>query len=72
VLLEEAGRALSAREVSEVFDLPVLARVPVKSLIARSVDAGVLAGRLPDPLARAASDLLDRIGSRTDRNGAAA
>ena len=72
VLLEESGRALSAREVSEVFDLPVLARVPVKSLIARSVDAGVLAGRLPDPLARAASDLLDRIGSRTDRNGAAA
>ena len=72
VLLEEPGRALSAREVSEVFDLPVLARVPVKSLIARSVDAGVLAGRLPDPLARAASDLLDRIGSRTDRNGAAA
>ena len=55
-----------------MFDLPVLARVPVKSLIARSVDAGVLAGRLPDPLARAASDLLDRIGSRTDRNGAAA
>jgi len=72
VLLEESGRALSAREVSEVFDLPVLARVPVKSVIARSVDAGVLAGRLPDSLARAASDLLDRISSRTDRNGAAA
>jgi hypothetical protein len=67
VLLEEPGRARSAPQVSEV-----LARVPVKSLIARSVDAGVLAGRLPDPLARAASDLLDRIGSRTDRNGAAA
>jgi hypothetical protein len=72
VFLEEPGRTLSAKEVSEVFDLPVLARVPVKSTIARAVDAGVLPGRLPDSLARPASDLLDRLRSRTDRNGAAA
>ena len=50
--LEEAGRTLSANDVSEVLDLPVLARVPVKPVIARAVDAGVLAARLPDPLAR--------------------
>jgi hypothetical protein len=32
----------------------------------------VLAGRLPDALARPAADLLDRIGARAERNGAAA
>ena len=72
VLLEEPGRSLSANDVSEVFDLPVLARVPVKPLIARAVDAGVLATRLPEPLARAANDLLRRLDARGGRNGAAA
>ena len=61
VLLEEPGRSLSANDVSEVLDLPVLARVPVKPPIARAVDAGVLATRLPEPLARAANDLLRRL-----------
>ena len=61
VLLEEAGRTLSARDVAQVFDLPVLARVPVKSIIARAVDAGVLATRLPESLARSANDLLRRL-----------
>ncbi len=72
VLLEEAGRTLSANDVSEVFDLPVLARVPVKPVIARAVDAGVLATRLPEPLARSANDLLRRLDPRSGRNGAAA
>jgi hypothetical protein len=72
VLLEEPGRVLGPKDVSDVFDLPVLAKVPVKPAIARTVDAGVLAGRLPDALARPAADLLDRISARTDRNGAAA
>jgi hypothetical protein len=72
VLLEESGRTLSARDVSEVFDLPVLARVPVKPVIARAVDAGVLTTRLPEPLGRAANDLLQRLGARSGRRGAAA
>ena len=43
----------SARaEVADVLDRPVLARVPVRASIARAVDAGVLAARLPDVLAR--------------------
>ena len=71
VLLEEPGRSLSANDVSEVFDLPVLARVPVKPQIARAVDAGVLATRLPEPLARVANDLLRRLDPRGGRNGAA-
>jgi hypothetical protein len=72
VLVEEPGRTLSANDVSDVFDLPVVARVPVKSVIARAVDAGVLASRLPEPLARSANDLLRRIDPRACRNGAAA
>jgi hypothetical protein len=71
VLLEEPGRTLSARDVSDVFDLPVLARVPVKPIVARAVDAGVLATRLPDSLARPAGDLVHRLAV-SGRKGAAA
>ena len=72
VLLDEPGRTLSTKDISEVLGVPVLARVPVKPLIARSVDAGVVATRLPEPLARAASGLLERVGMRDKRKGAAA
>ena len=47
-LIEEPGRALGARDVADVLGVPVLATVPVRSSIARVVDAGVLAARLPD------------------------
>ncbi len=67
VLFEEPGRSLSARDVSEVLDIPVLARVPVKHPIARAVDAGVLPTRLPEPLARAAAALVHRLEARTGR-----
>ena len=46
-LVEEPGRSLGAAEVSDVLDRPVLARVVVRPQIARAVDAGVLAARLP-------------------------
>jgi len=72
VLMEEPGRSLSAREVSDVLDVPVLARVPVKATVARAVDAGVLAARLPDLLARPAAGLLQRTGAIAARRGAAA
>ncbi len=72
VLMEEQGRSLSAREVSDVLDVPVLARVPVKAAVARAVDAGVLAARLPDLLARPAGALLQRTGAPTVRRGAPA
>jgi hypothetical protein len=70
--VEEPGRSLSPHDVGEVFDVPVLVRVPVKSVIARAVDAGVLTTRLPEPLARAARDLLHRLDPRAGRKGAAA
>jgi hypothetical protein len=72
VLLEEPGRALSAPEVGEVLDLPVLARVPVRDAVARAVDAGVLTSRLPDALGRPATDLLRQVGVLPGRRGAAA
>ena len=72
VLLDEPGRSLGAKEIGEVLDLPVLARIPVKETIARAVDAGVLPARLPEPLARAASDVIRRLGVRAGRHGEAA
>ncbi|MBM3670667.1 MAG: hypothetical protein FJW86_00530 [Actinobacteria bacterium] len=72
VLMEEQGRSLGPSEVRDVVDRPVLARVPVRSPIARAVDAGVLAARLPDALSRAAARLLTRVGVRLERHGEAA
>jgi hypothetical protein len=54
VLLDESDRTLGASQIGDVLDLPVLARIAVDGRIARAVDAGVLATRLPDPLARPA------------------
>jgi hypothetical protein len=72
VLVEEKERSLSEREVSDVLALPVLARVPVRASVFRAVDAGVLATRLPDVLARPASQLVRRVGLASGCRGAAA
>lgn len=40
---------------------PVVVRVPVRPAIARAVDAGVLAARLPEALAGPAGQILDFI-----------
>jgi hypothetical protein len=62
VLVDEPGRSLGAREVADVLGRPVLARVPVRAAIARAVDAGVIASRLPEPLVRPAREVLRAIG----------
>lgn len=51
VLLVEDGRALGARDVEAVVGAPVAASVPVQPSIARLVDAGLLAGRVPGAVA---------------------
>jgi hypothetical protein len=61
VLVEEQGRSLGPSEVADVLDQPVLARVQVRPSVARAVDAGVLASRLPDALARPVARLLARV-----------
>ncbi len=72
VIVEEVGRSLGPSEVRDVLDRPILARVPVRAPVARAVDAGVLAARLPDALARPAARLLTRLGLCTERRGEAA
>lgn len=72
VLVEEAGRSLGPSEVRDVLDRPIMARVPVRAPVARAVDAGVLAARLPDALARPVARLLGRVGLCAERRGEAA
>ena len=72
VLVEEKERSLSEKEVTDVLDLPLFARVPVRTPIFRAVDAGVLVARMPEQLARPASALAHRVGLTTARRGAAA
>jgi hypothetical protein len=58
VVVAELGRALGCDDIAAVLGLPVIATVPLRAEIARAVDAGVLAARLPEPLATAASQIL--------------
>lgn len=70
--VDEPGRSLGVAEARDVLDRPVLVRVPVRPAIARAVDAGVIAVRPPEALARAAARLVDRLDAdRTERSGVA-
>ena len=50
VLIEEPGRALTASDVSGVLGVPIWRRLALDPAVARSVDAGVLAQRVPRSL----------------------
>lgn len=52
VLVTEPGRSLTRHDVEECIGAPVVAEVAVDPLVARAVDAGLLAARLPRGLAR--------------------
>jgi hypothetical protein len=52
VLVNEPGRSLSRADVEQVIGAPVRAEVAVDPAVARAVDAGVLASRLPRTLER--------------------
>lgn len=52
VLLTEAGRSLGRTDVEDCVGAPVVAEVAVDPAVARAVDAGLLATRLPRGLAR--------------------
>ena len=52
VLLSEPGRALTRADVEDCVGAPVVAEVAVDPQVARAVDAGLLATRLPRALAR--------------------
>jgi len=70
VYVEESGRALGVRDVSNVLGVPVLASVGVRASTSRAIDAGVLPTRLPDALAKPLREVLRRIGC-LDREAAA-
>jgi hypothetical protein len=51
VLVQEPGRSLTAGDVERAIGAPVVAEVPFDPAVARAVDAGLLAARLPRTLA---------------------
>ena len=52
VLLTEPGRSLTRHDVEDCVGAPIVAEVAVDPLVARAVDAGLLACRLPRTLAK--------------------
>ena len=57
IVITEPGRALGVHDVESVVGAPVLAEIPFDPAIARAVDAGLLAGRVPTLLAKHLSDV---------------
>jgi hypothetical protein len=53
IVVEEPRRSLDPTDIEDVLGVPVRAVVPWDASIARCVDAGLLAARLPGPLASA-------------------
>jgi hypothetical protein len=62
VLVTEEGRSLGRADVEDVLGVPVRAEVRVDPTVARAVDAGLLAGRLPRSLERALRPALEAGG----------
>jgi hypothetical protein len=50
VVVREPGRALRSADIEDAVGAPVVATVPWDPAVARAVDAGLLARRLPKPL----------------------
>lgn len=55
VLVAERDRALGARDIEQVLGAPVLTVLAVEPSVARAIDAGLLARRMPRPLAATAN-----------------
>lgn len=52
IIVDEPGRALDAKDVSGVLDLPVVGVVEADPQVSRAVDSGTLLRRIPSSLAR--------------------
>lgn len=57
VLIEESGRALGPTDIENVLGVPVVATIAIDAAIARSVDAGLFASRLPSAFGRSLNDV---------------
>lgn len=66
VLVTEPGRALTATDVEAVLTAPVVAEIAIDPAVARTIDAGLLAARLPRTLVRSLAPLTigDEVASR--------
>ncbi len=62
ILVDEHGRSLGARDVEDVLGLPVATVIAARGAVARAVDAGTLAVRMPDALARPLRHALVKVG----------
>ena len=67
LLVTEPGRSLGRRDVEEVLGVPVRAEIALDGSVARAVDAGLLARRVPRPLERALRPVL---GARAGQDAA--
>lgn len=62
ILIKEEGRALTSQDVASAIGSPIWGTVPHDPQIARTVDAGLMAARLPRALGNAARDILQAAG----------
>lgn len=60
VVVEESGRALTAADIAGILGVPLVTRIAYDPAVARGVDSGLLASRLPAALRRAVTDA--RVG----------
>ncbi|HUQ64257.1 MAG TPA: hypothetical protein VM121_10930 [Acidimicrobiales bacterium] len=65
VLVAEHDRSLGWRDIEAVLHAPVYAIVPVEPAVARAIDAGLLARRMPRPLTSAMNALVAAVPSLT-------
>jgi MinD superfamily P-loop ATPase len=71
VVIREPGRALSGADVAAAVGAPIVTEIDVDAAVARTVDAGLLAGRLPRSLDTSIATVLDasRSPERVARPG---
>jgi hypothetical protein len=62
IAMDEVQRGLTVRDIADIIPVPIVATAPFDVAIARRIDAGVFASRLPTGIARAATLLCERIG----------
>jgi hypothetical protein len=65
ILVHEPGRALRVPDVEQAVGVPVVAQVDLDPAVARAVDAGLLAARLPRALQRAVTPAATSPSSST-------
>ena len=60
-LLQESGRPLTTRDVEEVVGAPVINEIPMEPAVARCVDAGLVATRVPAVVDRRMRAVAERV-----------